>query len=180
MEFLIRNAEEKDWAAVTALMSRVQEMHVAWRPDLYKPNPEMIPQAVFAKILESGTCYVAQAGEQVAGVMLVAFCHSGNASHVERDVLYIDSMAVEEGYRGRGIGRAFFETARQLCRGRGPPGRGAFLAFCMGRLYSRGMPAWRQASRVAASQTLAWTSPMWTLPSSSIHRRLWPMPPPME
>lgn len=29
MEFLIRNAEEKDWAAVTALMSRVQEMHVA-------------------------------------------------------------------------------------------------------------------------------------------------------
>lgn len=119
MEFLIRNAEEKDWAAVTALMSRVQEMHVAWRPDIYKPNPEMIPQAVFAKILESGTCYVAQAGEQVAGVMLVAFCHGGNASHVERDVLYIDSMAVEEGYRGRGIGHAFFETARQLCREKG-------------------------------------------------------------
>lgn len=119
MEFLIRNAEEKDWAAVTALMSRVQEMHVAWRPDIYKPNPEMIPQAVFAKILESGTCYVAQAGEQVAGVMLVAFCHSGNASHVERDVLYIDSMAVEEGYRGLGIGHAFFETARQLCREKG-------------------------------------------------------------
>lgn len=119
MEFLIRNAEEKDWAAVTALMSQVQEMHVAWRPDIYKPNPEMIPQAVFAKILESGTCYVAQAGEQVVGVMLVAFCHSGNASHVERDVLYIDSMAVEEGYRGRGIGHAFFETARQLCREKG-------------------------------------------------------------
>lgn len=119
MEFLIRNAEEKDWAAVTAIMSQVQEMHVAWRPDIYKPNPEMIPQAVFAKILESGTCYVAQAGEQVVGVMLVAFCHSGNASHVERDVLYIDSMAVEEGYRGRGIGHAFFETARQLCREKG-------------------------------------------------------------
>lgn len=119
MEFLIRNAEEKDWAAVTALMSQVQEMHAAWRPDIYKPNPEMIPQAVFAKILESGTCYVAQAGEQVVGVMLVAFCHSGNASHVERDVLYIDSMAVEQAYRGRGIGHAFFETARQLCREKG-------------------------------------------------------------
>ena len=46
--------------------------------------------------------------------------------------------------------------------------------------YSSGMPALAQASRVAASQTLACTSPMWALPSSSMHRRLWPMPPPME
>lgn len=118
MEFLIRNAEEKDWAAVTAIMSQVQEMHVAWRPDIYKPNPEMIPQAVFAKILESGTCYVAQAEDKVVGVMLVAFCHSGNASHVERDVLYIDSMAVAQAYRGQGIGHAFFEKARQICQER--------------------------------------------------------------
>lgn len=118
MEFLIRNAEEKDWAAVTAIMSQVQEMHVAWRPDIYKPNPEMIPQAVFAKILESGTCYVAQAEDKVVGVMLVAFCHSGNASHVERDLLYIDSMAVAQAYRGQGIGHAFFEKARQICQER--------------------------------------------------------------
>ena len=45
--------------------------------------------------------------------------------------------------------------------------------------YSSGMPALAQASRVALSHTLACTSPMWTLPSSSMHRRLWPMPPPM-
>ena len=45
--------------------------------------------------------------------------------------------------------------------------------------YSRGIPAFAQAARVASSQTLACTSPMWALPSSSMHRRLWPMPPPM-
>ena len=43
MEFLIRKAEEKDWSAVTAIMSQVQQMHADWRPDLYKPNLEMIP-----------------------------------------------------------------------------------------------------------------------------------------
>lgn len=102
MEFLIRSAEQKDWSAVTAIMSQVQQMHADWRPDLYKPNPEMIPQAVFAKILESGTCYVAQAEDKVVGVMLVAFYHKGNATHVERDVLYIDSMAVAPAYRGQG------------------------------------------------------------------------------
>ena len=55
-----------------------------------------------------------------------------------------------------------------------------FESLCGKPAYSSGMPALAQASRVAASQTLACTSPMWALPSSSIHRRLWPMPPPME
>ena len=32
--------------------------------------------------------------------------------------------------------------------------------------YSRGIPAFAQAARVASSQTLACTSPMWALPSS--------------
>ena len=55
-----------------------------------------------------------------------------------------------------------------------------FESLCGKPAYSSGMPALAQASRVAASQTLACTSPMWALPSSSMHRRLWPMPPPME
>ena len=64
-------------------------------------------------------------------------------------------------------------------------GPGSYTIFfsrqsCGRNAYSSGMPALAQASRVAASQTLACTSPMWALPSSSMHRRLWPMPPPME
>ncbi len=47
-------------------------------------------------------------------------------------------------------------------------------------LYSSVMPAFSQVLRVASSQTgETCTSPMWALPSSSMHRRVWPMPPPM-
>ena len=52
-------------------------------------------------------------------------------------------------------------------------------AFSRVLLTAGGIPAFAQAARVASSQTLACTSPMWALPSSSMHRRLWPMPPPM-
>ena len=66
---------------------------------------------------------------------------------------------------------------------RGHPGHEPALCLaCLaaGReLPQRGIPAFAQAARVASSQTLACTSPMWALPSSSMHRRLWPMPPPM-
>ena len=30
-------------------------MHVHWRPDLYRPNPAMIPMDQFAKIVEGDT-----------------------------------------------------------------------------------------------------------------------------
>ena len=39
MEFLIRKAEEKDWSAVTAIMSQVQQMHADWRPIFISPTP---------------------------------------------------------------------------------------------------------------------------------------------
>ena len=39
-------------------------------------------------------------------------------------------------------------------------------------VYRIGMPAFRQAARVAASHTLDCTSPMWAQPSSSMHSRL--------
>ena len=38
------------------------------------------------------------------------------------EVLFVDSMAVEEGYRGRGIGRELFDALLQLCRERGYDG----------------------------------------------------------
>ena len=45
--------------------------------------------------------------------------------------------------------------------------------------YSRKIFPASQAFRISSGQMLAWTSPTWTRPRSSMHRRLWPMPPPM-
>lgn len=45
--------------------------------------------------------------------------------------------------------------------------------------YRRGIPAASQAARVRSSHSEHCTSPMWALPSSSIHTRDCPMPPPI-
>lgn len=34
--------------------------------------------------------------------------------HVTKDIIFIDSMAVEEQYRGKGIGHAFFDFLKKL------------------------------------------------------------------
>lgn len=39
---LIRNAKKADYHAVRRIMNQVQEMHVAWRPDIYKSNENLI------------------------------------------------------------------------------------------------------------------------------------------
>ena len=46
-------------------------------------------------------------------------------------------------------------------------------------LYSRVMLWAAQVSIISSGQMLACTSPMCALPSRSMQRRLWPMPPPM-
>lgn len=114
MKAFIRNAEMKDYEAVTKIMNQVQETHVKWRPDIYKINKKMISEDKFAEILEDGTFFVAETEGIVVGIMGIAFRHIENPSHVTRNVIFIDSMAVDEKYRGMGIGHLFFEKAKQI------------------------------------------------------------------
>ncbi len=46
MDILVRNAERSDFQAVRRIMNQVQEMHVAWRPDIYKSNDDLITEEV--------------------------------------------------------------------------------------------------------------------------------------
>ena len=48
MKAFVRNAEMKDYEAVVNIMAQVQEMHVKWRPDIYKTNEKMSPADKFA------------------------------------------------------------------------------------------------------------------------------------
>ncbi len=50
------------------------------------------------------------------GLLICLVRHISGGPVRERDVLFVDSMAVEERYRGRGIGRRLFDTVLQLCR----------------------------------------------------------------
>ena len=59
MNILVRNAKKTDYHAVRTIMNQVQEMHVAWRPDIYKSNENLISEEIFDLMISSGNLYVA-------------------------------------------------------------------------------------------------------------------------
>ena len=50
----------------------------------------------------------------MSGVLFIQCRHIEIQNQVTRDIIYIDSMAVDENYRGKGIGHAFFEFLKEL------------------------------------------------------------------
>lgn len=110
----VRKAEKVDFEAVRNIMNQVQEMHVEWRPDIYKSNENLISEEIFDLMCKSGNLYVAEADGKVVGVLEIDYKHIESPAHVTRDVIFIVSMAVEESYRGQGIGHLFFDKVKEL------------------------------------------------------------------
>ena len=113
MEITIRAPQLQDYDRFSDIMDQVQQMHVEWMPDVYKPASPLIPMELFTELLKSGNWYVAEADGVVVGVLEVYKQHVESPVQVTRDVLFVSSMAVEEAYRGKGIGHLFFEKVKQ-------------------------------------------------------------------
>ncbi len=114
MEIYIRKAVIEDFAAVRNIIQQVHDMHVNWRPDIHRRNDDLFTTEYFEKFLAEDAFYVAVTDGRVVGVLSLVFRHIESPAHVTRDVVFIDTMAVDEGYRGRGIGHLFFETVKEI------------------------------------------------------------------
>ena len=114
MDIQIRIAKKEDYESVKKIMSQVQDMHVEWRPDIYKHNENLISQDVFEKIIENDTFYVAVCEDSVVGILEITYRHIESPSHVTRDVIFVDTMAIDENYRKLGIGHKMFDFLKQL------------------------------------------------------------------
>ena len=122
MKVRIRTAKKVDYESVIKIMSQVQDMHVEWCPDVYKPNDNLIPEDVFEKIIENGTFYVAEANDMVVGVLEIVFRHIESPSHVTRDIIFIDTMAIDKNFRGMGIGHQMFDFLKVIKQEKGLDG----------------------------------------------------------
>lgn len=122
MEILIRNAKKEEYKAVEALMEQVQQMHIGWRPDIYQFNETVLPYEMYEQAVADQTAFIAECDGHVAGTMLIMYRHIENPVQVKRDIIFVDSMAVDEAYRGKGIGHAFFDFLKRVKEQRGYDG----------------------------------------------------------
>ena len=59
---------------------------------------------------------MAEYKSEVVGLLAFMYRHVGSDKQVERKVLFIDAMAVDEKYRGRGIGHQLFDTVKTIAK----------------------------------------------------------------
>lgn len=111
---LIRLAKISDYDAVETIMKQVQQLHIDWRPDLYRMGETVFPYEMYVDAVNSETFIVAEAGEKIVGFLFYQLVHIENDNQVSRDVMFIDSMGVDELYRGKGIGHQLFAYVKDI------------------------------------------------------------------
>ena len=119
MEVIVRLPRLQDYERVSKIMDQVQQLHVEWRPDVYKLASPLITMDMFEAILKDENWYVAEADGVVVGVLELMKRHVESPAQVMKDVLFISTMAVDEKYRGKGIGHLFFEKVKRLKQEKG-------------------------------------------------------------
>lgn len=116
MEAVIRKARKKDYEEVSRIYKQVHDLHVSWRPDLYKAVDSPLTSERFSALIEKESLIVAEIEGVVKGVMELVFIHLEHPVQVTRDILVVDTLAVEEGYRRKGIGSQLLDKAREIQR----------------------------------------------------------------
>ena len=122
MKIHIRNAELDEYQTVETIMKQVQQMHIDWRPDIYKYNETVLSLEIYKQAVNERTFFVAEYDGKIAGILFVIYRHIENPIQVTRNIIFIDSMAVDEKYRGKGIGHAFFDFLKNLKNEKGYDG----------------------------------------------------------
>ena len=112
----IRFAKQEDYDGVESIMKQVQDLHISWRPDIYKFCDTVLSQEAFLDAISKEEIIVAEVGSEVVGILLFMHRHIESDKQVTRDVLFIDAMAVDESYRGKGIGHQLFDFIKVLAK----------------------------------------------------------------
>lgn len=119
MELSIRLARKEDHPQIEKIMQQVQQLHVELRPDIYREVSAAITEDKLKEGISLQTFYVAETENKVVGIL--SFLHRSvrGAHQVAREVLFVDTMAVDEAYRGKGVGTAFLDFLKKIRQERG-------------------------------------------------------------
>ena len=119
---MIRRAEEKDIPKIEDLLAQVCLVHHKGRPDIFKVGTKYSEQELKALIKDEGRPILVCTDENDE-VMGYCFCiyqrDENNSVLTDIKTLYIDDLCVDEGLRGKHVGKSLYEAALKLARDSG-------------------------------------------------------------
>ena len=113
---MLELARESDWEAVRGLSVQIHDLHASWRPDIYYHCEEPYPFDKFLEDIRNRLVYVAKVQQTVVGYAVLFVMNKGGPGTLEKRLLRLDSICVDEGIQGHGIGKAIVEDVRALAR----------------------------------------------------------------
>ena len=116
---MIRLAKEKDIHKIGDLLSQVCLVHHKGRPDIFKVGRKYSEEELKVLLADPDRPILVSVDENDE-VMGYCFCifqqHVDNSVMTDIKTLYIDDLCVDEGLRGKHIGKELYEAAVKLAR----------------------------------------------------------------
>ena len=116
MDITIEVPKMDDLKIVNELAQQVHKLHVNWRPDLFLDVTEVISKDRLKELLEKDAIYVAKIEEKIVAYIIIEIKEKNNGIMRYRKLLDIDTLCVDENYRGKGIGTKMLKFAQEIGR----------------------------------------------------------------
>lgn len=116
---ILEPAKLSDREAVNRIDVQVNDLHALWRPDIFRPSGEGLPEDFFKECVENQTLYVARMDEKVIGFVIFFTWQTNGPASVPSKVLDIDAIAIDEAHRHQGIGTKIMDDIRELAKEHG-------------------------------------------------------------
>ena len=116
---ILSAAKSEDWQAVAAITRQVHELHIGWRPDIFRQAEEVYPLEYFLEDVEEKHIWVVRRDDTVIAYVQFHTWQTNSDGSVPSKVLDIDDIAIDENHRHRGIGRQILEDLKELAGAQG-------------------------------------------------------------
>lgn len=113
---MLELAREADWEAVHRLSLQIHDLHVNWRPDIFCHTEEPYPRDAFLEDIANRLVYVAKLEDAVVGYVVLSVFNKGGPGTVEKRMMRLDSICVDQTLRCQGIGKTMVADVRALAR----------------------------------------------------------------
>lgn len=105
-----------EWSKINELAKQVHKLHINWNSDLFLDVEEVISMERLNKLLETDSIYVAKVNGEIVGYIIIDIKEKDNGFMRYRKLLNIDTLCIDEDFRGQGIGTKILEFAKNIAK----------------------------------------------------------------